>query len=145
MWLGYKYLYTRHGFSPEPYCVSGKCSVVSGQLVQQICCQFRVYCHKLPTGAAGIVSLHKVLPKMVNWCSRHCVSAVCTAVCGQLVQQTCCVSECTAVNGELAQQALCQCSVYCCMWPVVAADLLCQLRVYCHKLLAGTAHAKMPT
>ena len=43
------------------------------------------------------------------------------------MQQTFCVnSECTAVNGELVQQALCQCSVYCCMWSVVAADL-CQL------------------
>ena len=59
---------------------------------------------------------------MVSWCGRHCVSAACTAVCGQLVQQ-----------------ALCQCSVYCCMRPVGAANLLCQFRVYCCKWRAGAA------
>jgi hypothetical protein len=74
-------LYTRHGFSSKAYSVStactaindqllqqtsfvsAKCIVGSGQLAQQaLLCQFRLYCHKLPAGVAGTVSLQSVLP-----------------------------------------------------------------------------------
>jgi hypothetical protein len=57
----------------QSYCVSAECTVVSDQMEQQTCCQFRVYCHQLPAGAAGIVSLQCILLYVASCCSRPVV------------------------------------------------------------------------